>query len=297
MAAGKHQRRRLSPWARRLIMALLLAVFMYAAAQLMNYANQNRRAESLQTELAGMIETEQPSPTPQRSEEPAAQAASTGQPSQRPAPTPASWTKPEILDAYRALWQRNNDLVGWLQMDALYRVDFPVVQRDQSYYLDRDFDGKRNMNGTAFLDASCSIWPRDDNLIVYAHNMKSGAMFGELHELLEKSAWEKSPLTAFNTIYERGSYVPVAAFLCTVTPGEEFFNYTVRNFSTQAAFEDFIARAKALSRIDPPFDTVYGDDLLTLVTCYDEAGVQRVIVLLRRVRWDEDISVLRTMWQ
>lgn len=308
MRARNYYRKRRSPWPGRIAAAVLAVAMAFAAVQLIGYAGQMLGARNVQAELLASLPSEAPAETPV----PGADAigadvpsapAYTAQPavSAVPLPTPTAtlepWKTPEILFTYHALWEENNDLVGWLNIDRLYRVDFAVVQRDQSYYLRRDFYGRSNMNGTAFLDVTCDIWPRSDNLVIYAHNMKSGEMFGGLHRLLEEPYYREAPLTTFNTIYERASYVPVAAMLCSIRQGENYFNFCVPDFAGEEAFNRYIARAGELSAIDPPYDAVWGDQLLTLVTCWDGDDDKRVVVILRRVRWCESEDELAGMWQ
>lgn len=329
MRSRDYYHRRVSPWLQRTLMVVLALVMVYAAWQLISYAVQMNEARTLRAELAETVQSssdgaleQQPGQLPEQEisqvqtavptvpEEPAhtaeAPAAIEPEPTAllRPSvsavavPTVRPYQKPEILMTYQALWERNNDLVGWLNVKALPQVDIPVVHRDQTYYLRRDFDGRDNINGTAFMDKTCSIWPRSDNLIIYAHNMKSGEMFGGLHKLMKEIFYRENPLTSFNTIYERANYVPVAVVLCSIhREDEDFFNFYVTNFRNEAAFDSYIAQAREMSEVDSPYDVQYGDDLLTLVTCYDEANRKRLLVILRRVRENESLEELAQRWK
>lgn len=289
-----------NPWLRRGVMLALALVAAFAAVQLIGYGVQLLETRSLNQELKadmwrGMAATPTASPT-----QPPATSAPSGEPVQaaavRPTAVPTSTPQPQMRLALAGLWERNPDLVGWLQMDALPQVDIPIVQRDHTYYLRRDFDGRSNVNGTAFMDVRCHIMPRSDNLIIYAHNMKSGEMFGGLQKLRQEIFYRANPLASFSTLYEEGDYVPVAVVLCDIHPGENYFNFAVTDFEDEEEFDAYIARARELSDVQPPYDVRCGDELLTLVTCYDEAHNQRLVVILRRVRADEDVQTLREMW-
>lgn len=316
MSARDYYAPKKSPWPRWIAMAVLSAVMIWAASQLINYGVQMQASRSLRDELAGELATEEPAVVlqadlhqppadlPTETADPAAEIQVTEpEPAMQLRSTvsavqkPSASREPEILMTYHALWEKNNDLVGWLNVRAIAQIDLPVVQRNQSYYLRRDFYGRSNMNGTAFLDAKCSIWPRSDNLIIYAHNMKSGEMFGLLHKLRQEAYYRRNPLTSFNTIYERHMYVPVAVVLCSIVDGDDFFNFYVPKFEDQAEFDAYISRARELSSVQPPYDVRYGDQLLTLVTCYDEAHEQRLLVILRQVRPDENAEELAALWQ
>lgn len=287
-----------SPWWRRGAMIALALVAAFAAVQLIGYGVQYFGTRSLNRELKAEMDqgTEmevQPGMQPQRTPElPAIPQAATTAPLRLVTPTP----QPQLRLALAGLVDRNPDMVGWLQMDALPQVDLPIVQRDHSYYLRRDFDGNSNVNGTAFMDLRCSILPRSDNLIIYAHNMKSGEMFGGLQKLRQEIFYREHPITSFSTLYEKADYVPVAVVLCSIHPGDMYFNFSLPEFGNEEAFNNYIARARALSDIHPPYDVRYGDELLTLVTCYDEAHELRLVVILRKVRPDEDPQQLAEMW-
>ena len=87
---------------------------------------------------------------------------------------------PDILEEYITLYNNNKSLVGWVRIDDTL-IDYPVMQsKSNEYYLDHNFDQKKDNNGSIFIDSECSIWPRSQNIIMYGHNMKSGKMFGDL---------------------------------------------------------------------------------------------------------------------
>ena len=202
-------------------------------------------------------------------------------------PSPSPTQVPRVLARYQKLVEKNSDTVGWLKVNCIAEINFAVVQRDNSFYMTRDFNGQMNMNGAPFLDEYCSISPRDDNLLIYGHNMKNGQMFGKLRQM---NSWEKlsaNPFVPFDTIYETGTYVPIAMLPCSIIPATDYFRFYIRNFSGEKQFNEFIQRARELSEIHLTVDAQYGDRLLTLVTCYDDAHNQRYIVLLRALREGE----------
>lgn len=309
-----YYRKKTSPWPRWLLTAALLVVLAVSAVNLIDYGVDLARSRSLNDELAeemrrGEALEAQQAAQVQQAESAAQTVAGTAEADVQPTAAPQlnlvtagsqminPNRKPEILLSLSGIWERNNDLVGWLNMQALPAVDLPVVQRDHTYYLRRDFNGHSNVNGTAFMDVSCSIWPRSDNLIIYAHNMKSGEMFGGLQKLRKEIFYRANPLATFSTLYERAAYVPLAVVQCSIHQGEDFFNFAVADFRNEAAFDAYIARARELSDVRPPYDAVYSDRLLTLVTCIDDAGEERLLVLLRQVRENENPDELVAMWQ
>lgn len=87
-----------------------------------------------------------------------------------------------------SLTEINPDYVMWIQIDDT-KIDYPVVQRDNSYYLKHDFMGEKNNHGTIFLDESCEL--EDMFLLLHGHHMKDGTMFGGLKEYKKADFREK----------------------------------------------------------------------------------------------------------
>ena len=79
--------------------------------------------------------------------------------------------------AFSAMKQLNDDYICWLRVPDT-RIDNPVVQRDNEYYLNHTFTGERSSRGTIFLDESCS--GGSTCCILHGHHMKDGTMFGDL---------------------------------------------------------------------------------------------------------------------
>lgn len=270
--------------------AAALALMAFSLLMLGRYAWQALRTQQLNRQnQALLLETPVPSPSSSAAL-PTAAPAATVLPAAADTVTIAPLAPketPQVLARYQKLAEKNGDTVGWLKVNCIAEIDFAVVQRDNSFYMTRDFSGQLNMNGTPFLDESCLISPRDDNLLIYAHNMKNGQMFGKLRQM---NSWEKlsaNPFVLFDTLYETGVYVPLAMFPCSVVPATDYFRFYIRNFSSEKQFNEFIQRARELSEISLNVDAQYGDKLLTLATCYDEAHQQRYVVLLRALRADE----------
>ena len=97
----------------------------------------------------------------------------------------------EILKKYKKVYEKNNDLVGWIKIKNT-NIDYPVMQTkdDYSYYLKRNFNKKSSIYGTPFVGEGCGINPNSDNVIIYGHNMKNGTMFADLNKYKDKEFYE-----------------------------------------------------------------------------------------------------------
>lgn len=188
-------------------------------------------------------------------------------------------TKPEkkMLSEYQEVYAQNNELMGWIRVPGT-QIDYPVMQSASSdeYYLEHDFYGNEDKNGTLFISRDNDYIDRDTNIIVYGHNMKSGLMFGELKHYLEDNFWNEHRTVEFDTLYDKGVYEIVAVCLAEVgyQDDEAFKYYQVHNIQSKNDFKSYKSNIKMLSVFGGDVDIAYGDKLLTLSTCnsYTEDG-------------------------
>ena len=190
---------------------------------------------------------------------------------------------PEVLEKYKTLHDKNKNLIGWIKI-ADTNIDYPVVQSvngNGEFYLDHDFDGKEDRNGTLFMDDKCDAKLPSDNLIIYGHNMKSGKMFGELTQYKSEKFYERHKKIFFDTIYDEGTYEVMYAFNSHIySEGEIAFKYY--QFIEPNSEEEFKSAMKSMAELsiyDTGVSAEWGDDLLTLSTCdYDESQGRFVVV-------------------
>ncbi len=187
-------------------------------------------------------------------------------------------TVPTMLPEMEALYQLNNDIVGWLTISGL-RVDYPVMQTPLSpnYYLYRDFDGSDSNVGCLYVRESCDVFSPSDNVVIYGHAMKTGDMFGRLAWYRDKSYFEKHPTFTFDTLYEHHTYQIFAVFKTSGTYGVGYPYHLFNEAKSEEEFDQFIADVKGAaftsggyaggSFYDTGITPKYGDKLLTLSTC------------------------------
>ncbi|HIR78752.1 MAG TPA: class B sortase [Candidatus Egerieenecus merdigallinarum] len=183
---------------------------------------------------------------------------------------------------FAKLKQQNQDIVAWLTIPE--QLDIAVVQRDNTYYLNRDYLGYHNDNGAIFLDMGCDLTGNPKALILYGHNMKTGAMFGNLRKYETYSYFRTHPIITCDTQYEEGDFLVFAALrVNTVYGSTRFVNYTMYNQMTSAQQEETLAALLRLNAFPAPVDVNTGDQLLILSTCTGDDR-ERLLVCARRVR-------------
>lgn len=292
---------------------VLAGVFLFSLANLVSYgldymkAKQNSAAlRELYYQDAGQESEAPETATPEPTAAPTA-AQTTPQPISEPAVTavpPALPTQPTTLAAVRypgnpygitsskfhQLRQQNADIVGWLKIDGL--IDEVVVQRDNTYYLDRDYRGYHNVNGAIFLDEHCNLRTRPYTYILYGHNMKSGLMFGSLRNYENLSFYKKNPFVTFDTAYEDGRYVIFAAAQISTDPTDwRFLNLNWLLSSSISYRSQAIKELKRFSVFTNGIEVLPEDQILLLITCVDDEKDRRLLAA-RRIRDNESEDAL-----
>ncbi len=191
---------------------------------------------------------------------------------------------PAMLSKYMELHEDNNDLAGWLSIEGM-RIDYPVMQcEDDEYYLHHDFYGEDSKYGCLYVRAQADL-EAGTNFVIYGHNMKDGAMFGDLDLYLKESFYKEHAIISFDTLYEERSYEIVAVFRSKVYNADEdvFKYYQFYQADTEEEFEDFYSHIKELSLYDTGVEAQFGDTFLTLSTCAYHVKDGRLAVVAKRI--------------
>lgn len=211
---------------------------------------------------------------------------------------------PSILEEYIGLYAQNNDLVGWIEVPGSEYINYPVVQSDDnSYYLEHNFKKEFAKSGNVFADYRNVLTAEkvSDNIILYGHNIWSGAQFAHLTRYFDSktddmlSYYKEHPLINFDTIYEKGTYkiFACAMFNTNEERGEVFSYINKRSFSDKDDFNNFILDIMDRSVLWTDVDITYGDSIITLSTCDQRYGGEddRCVVFARKVREGESSEV------
>lgn len=297
-------------WGRMALAACLCAAILFSAFHLVNYAADYVRARNASGDLRGMyygpagetapLATASMTPvmTPAQTQMmtmPIAVAAAP-QPSETPMPKRLPVVRyPDnpllrVAERFARLRSEYGDVVAWLTIDGL--LDEAVVQRDNIYYMTRDFRGRNNVNGALFLDEFVQLNTRPYTLIIYGHNMKTGAMFGSLRNYENLAFYRRNPFITCNTMYEAGRYVIFSVTRLSVDAEDErYFDIDSLDVRAPQRRSEAIQMLQQCSLIDAGIDVRPDDQLLLLLTCV-EAETDRRIVAARRIRPGETEEAL-----
>lgn len=192
---------------------------------------------------------------------------------------------PPVLEEFNTLLMKNKSIIGWIQIEGT-KIDYPVMQsKNEEYYLDHNFEQQKDKNGSIFIDADCSIWPRSQNIIIYGHNMKSGQMFGSLDSYKDKKYFEKHPEIRFDTLYDKGKYQVMYVFNDVIHEESEvaFKYYQFIDANSAQEYASNMNEMAAMSLYDTGVESYYGDSLITLSTCDYSEGAERFVVVARKI--------------
>ena len=215
----------------------------------------------------------------------------------------------EILPSFKKLLEINPDTVGYLKIDGTI-IDYPVVKTDDNdFYLTHDFYKNESRSGTVMMDYRNKVTKdgHSANMILYGHNMQVGTFFATLGEYWRtmydqypegtKSFYKEHPVIRFDTLYERAEWKIFGFGIYNVAESRgEVFGYNLKyDFTSEDDFNDYIINIMDRSDIFTDVDLKYGDDILTLSTCYwpyeNSGNTVRLAIFARKIRDGESSNV------
>lgn len=94
---------------------------------------------------------------------------------------------------WEQLAAENPEVIGWITMDGIDLLDYPIVQAaDNGYYLNHSYTGAYRPAGAIFMECQNSAAFTDLHTIVYGHNVKDGSMFGSLTRFREEDFYRQA---------------------------------------------------------------------------------------------------------
>ena len=183
--------------------------------------------------------------------------------------------KPPIEVDFDKLKSVNEDVVGWIYVDALPDISYPIVKgKDNQTYLHQTYEKNYNFAGTIFVDYENSGDFSDCNTLVYGHNMKNGSMFGHLKKFREDDKLYKQDKYFWILTPERNyRYEIITAY----TTGVNSDTYTLFKGPGEE-FEKYLETIKGYSEIQTDdTDLTIKDKIVTLSTCTGNESTRFVV--------------------
>ena len=136
-----------------------------------------------------------------------------------------------------------------------------------------------------YIDKHNEISPRDENLIIYGHNMNDGTMFHEILNYKDYTYYLEHKNIYFYTENNYETYEIVAAFLSKVyyKTDNVFKYYQFYNAKNTIEFQYYVDNIKDLSLYDTGVIPTYKDEFITLSTCEYSQENGRFVVVARKI--------------
>lgn len=252
-------------------LVICAAVFLFSGFMLVRELLTQKQDKDGFDELAALITPETAAPestTPAPSPTEGTGDAEPGH-TQEPAPPPARNLAP--------LFQRNPDCIGWIYI-ADTAVNYPVMHTpdDPEKYLHKNFDKEYSAAGVPFLEDACDI--SCTNLIVYGHNMKNGTMFADVTQYRKEEFFTSHPVIELETAQGATQYAVFA--VAQVKNDDAWYTF---HYGDESEYSARVTELKDRALYDTGITPQYGQQLLTLSTCYGATKSDRIIVIAAEI--------------
>lgn len=264
-----------------LLLVLLGLIFLVAVILLSNYFLKGRQQQKMNNEIL-TLRQESLKPVTGGSENTIMQDS--------------QLASEEEIESYRQtaqlLRQINPDYKCFLTLDEEHM--YPVVQRDNAYYLKYNFQGERNSRGAIFMDENCSV--EGAVYLIHGHHMKDWTMFGCLSKYMTEEYRKEHSIMYLDTGEGDVAYEVFAIGLFDLASEDHFQYYKLPNDENLNSYvEEFCKKSWWYEKI-PKFDDLsletkdIEDDrqtnpyMVLLSTCEYHGQDQRLVIAAKRMQ-------------
>lgn len=173
---------------------------------------------------------------------------------------------------FAGLYQINPDVVGWIYVEGT-DINYPIVQGpDNTYYLNRLFNGSHNSAGCIFLDAGCAFDFSGRHSIIYGHHMKDQSMFYGLMNYKKQAFYDEHPVGLLVT---PDAYYKIQFFSGYVS--DTWANAWELHF-TDSEYSSWLDEIQDRSCFASAYTPEYSDRVVTLSTCSYEFDTAKFVL-------------------
>ena len=167
----------------------------------------------------------------------------------------------------------NSDIVSWLIVDGT-NINYPIVQtKDNSYYLNHDFNKMSTINGWTFIDYRNNPNMNDNNTIFYGHNLYNKTAFGSISNLFSNK-WYNESNHKIIVLTESSKY---EYEIFSLYYSEADSSYLRTNYESSEKYQEFLNSIKEKSVKNFSVDVTSNDRIITLSTCTDDNNGRKVV--------------------
>lgn len=198
-----------------------------------------------------------------------------------PGEEPAEPEPVEIPIDFDALQEINPEIYAWITVPGT-SVDHPILQSetDDLFYNSHGSDGKPFMLGAVFSQKTYNTMTFSDPMtLLYGHSTVIGqpGTFADLNSFADPAYFEAHRRMI---VYTRDNmYVYQIYAACNHNNEHILYYYDFSNEEEfNLFFENFFDATKDCDHVDPDAMPVFGDQLLTLSTCYAPNMSERYLI-------------------
>ncbi len=175
-----------------------------------------------------------------------------------------SWYKIDV--DFDSLKEANPEAVGWITVDGIDVIDYPIVQADDNdKYLHETFNGTASSSGAIFLSSDNSSNFTDGYSIIYGHNMRDGSMFGQLKRFINEPDFITDTGGYFTVYTPACAYRYLIFSVCTLDANDEIYTQAYKNGTDE--FTGLLERMISLSQFASDVIPNENSRIITLSTC------------------------------
>lgn len=166
----------------------------------------------------------------------------------------------------------NSDYNFWISIDNT-NIDYPVVQyHNNSFYLKKNFYKEYSISGTLFVDFRNDV-DKDQNIIIYGHNMRNGTMFSEINLFKEEEFFYNN--NNITIIKDNKKYIYEVFSVYVEDEGKVIFKKFFKDNNDYLEYLELVSEKSIYPKVSD-FDNF--NNIITLVTCSYEYDNARTIV-------------------
>ncbi|MGB4595752.1 MAG: class B sortase [Anaerolineaceae bacterium] len=180
------------------------------------------------------------------------------------------------FDSLKAI---NTEVEAWVFSEDS-PISYPIVRGENNErYLSQLIDGSKNPLGSLFVDYRNQAGFKDENTLVYGHNMEDDSMLATLPEYKHQEYYNKHP-----NLY---LFLPNQTYRVELIGGfdldPEDLGLLQFNFASPRDHDDFTFQVRTRSWFRSRIETTSSDRFVTLLTCNYETDEGRFALVGRLV--------------
>lgn len=185
----------------------------------------------------------------------------------------------DVRSSFQKLKDANKDYVGWITIPNTV-IDYPVVKgKDNEFYLEHDFYGNYNLNGTIFADIHTVEPFYSDVTVLHGHHMKNGSMFRNLTKFKDEKFAKANNRFTVEIDTSMLTYEIFSVFYDKADKDNYIFDF--ENVNQFISYYDYL-KGKSLFDISTS-NINSGDKIIILSTCSYEQKDNRLLVCAKLV--------------